>query len=195
MLLAAQLDVAFGRAEGPGYRFPSEQLTRRPVRLEPLALLLPAGHPLAGLEAVPMRALIGTQVDASVGNEAAPEWVDLGVRLLTEFGVEPSPPHPHAEGLDETVRHTHSHGLPILTMTERLLAPGLVVPPLTDPIPLYPLAMVYRRELDHPGLDALLASADELARTENWLHRPPNSWLPEPDAALFAERTTAILPT
>jgi DNA-binding transcriptional LysR family regulator len=183
LLLAGQLDVAFGRTEGLEHLFPPEQLVRRPVRLEPLALLLPAEHPLAGLEAVPLRALRGTQVDASAGNENAPEWVDLAVRMLTEFGAEPSPPHLHAAGMDETVRHLRSHGLPILTLTERLVVPGVVVRPLTDPVPLYPWTMVVRRELRHPGLAALQASADELAEREGWLTPPPNSWLPEPDAA------------
>jgi DNA-binding transcriptional LysR family regulator len=185
LLLAGQLDVAFGRTEGLGQPFPSEQLIRRPVRLEPLALLLPAAHPLADLEAVPVRALRGAQVDASVGNESAPEWVDLAVRLLTEFGAEPSPPHLHAAGLDETVRHLYDHGLPIMTLAERVVAPGVVVRPLTDPVPLYPWTLAFRRELRHPGLDALQASADELAEREDWLRPPPNSWLPEPDAAVF----------
>jgi hypothetical protein len=155
------------------------------VRLEPLALLLPATHHLAELEAVPLDALRGTQVDASAGNEKAPEWVDLAVSMLTAFGAEPSPPHPHAAGLDETIRHLHSHGLPILTLTERLGAPGVVIRPLTDPIPLFPWTMAFRRDLRHPGLEALKASANELAEREGWLRRPPNSWLPEPDAAVF----------
>jgi DNA-binding transcriptional LysR family regulator len=185
LMLAGQLDVAFGRTEGLGRPFPSEQLIRRPVRLEPLALLLPADHPLADLDAVPLRALRGTQVDASAGNESAPEWVDLAVRMLTEFGAEPSPPHLHAAGLDETVRHLHDHRLPILTLTERLVAPGVVVRPLTDPVPLYPWTMAFRREVRHPGLAALQASADALAKGEDWLRAPPNCWLPEADAAVF----------
>jgi DNA-binding transcriptional LysR family regulator len=185
LLLAGQLDVAFGRTEGLGHPFPSEQLIRRPVRLEPLALLLPAAHPLADLDTVPLGALRGTHVDASAGNESAPEWVDLAVRMLTEFGAKPSPPHLHAVGLDETVRHLHDHGLPILTLAERLVAPGVVVRPLTDPVPLYPWTMAFRRELRHPGLDALLASADEFADREDWLRPPPNSWLPQADAAVF----------
>jgi DNA-binding transcriptional LysR family regulator len=185
LLLDGQLDVAFGRTEGLGRPFPSEQLIRRPVRLEPLALLLPAAHPLADLDAVPLRALRGTQVDASAGNESAPEWVDLAVRMLTEFGAEPSPPHLHAAGLDETVRHLHDHGLPILTVTERLVAPGVVVRPLTDPVPLYPWTMAFRRELRHPGLTALQASVDALAEREDWLRARPNSWLSGSDAAVF----------
>jgi DNA-binding transcriptional LysR family regulator len=185
LLLAGGLDVAFGRSEGLGRPFPSQQLCRRPVRLEPLALLLPQDDPLAALDAVPMKALGGTQVDISAGNEQAPEWVDLGMRLLAAFGAEPSLPHPHAEGLEETVRHLHAEGLPILTLLERPVAPGVVVRPLTEPVPLYPWAMVFHRDLRHPGLDALQASADELGRRERWLELPPGPWLPESDTAVF----------
>ncbi|HEV8652450.1 MAG TPA: LysR family transcriptional regulator [Actinomycetes bacterium] len=185
LLLAGRLDVAFGRSEGLGRPVPAGQLTRREVRLEPLALLLPQEHPLAAMDAVPLAALRGTQVDASAGNEHAPEWVDLGVRLLAAFGAEPSPPHLHAAGLEETVQHLRDHGRPILTLVERSLAPGVVVRPLAEPVPLYPWTMVYRRELRHPGLDALHASADELARSERWLELPPGAWIPGPDAAAF----------
>jgi DNA-binding transcriptional LysR family regulator len=73
LLLAGRLDVAFGRSEGLGRPFPAQQLVRRLVRLEPLALLLPQEHPLAALDAVPLAALAGTQVDASAGNDQAPE--------------------------------------------------------------------------------------------------------------------------
>ena len=184
-LLAGGLDVAFGRSEGLGQPFPTQQLTRRLVRLEPLALLLPAEHPLATLDSVPLAALRDTQVDVSAGNEQAPEWVDLGMRLLAAFGAEPSPPHPHAEGLEETVWHLHAEGLPILTLLERPVAPGVVVRPLAEPVPLYPWTIVFHRDLRHPGLDALQASADELARRERWLELPPGSWLPQPDTAVF----------
>src|SRR5215204_1477738 len=184
LVLAGRLDVAFGRSEGLGQPFPT-QLARRLVRLEPLALLLAEEDPLAALDAVPMAALRGTQVDISAGNEQAPEWVDLGARLLAAFGAEPSPPHPHAEGLEETVWHLHAEGLPILTLLDRPVAPGVVVRPLAEPVPLYPWTMVFHRDLRHPGLDALQASADELARRERWLELPPGPWLPEPDTAVF----------
>jgi DNA-binding transcriptional LysR family regulator len=184
-LLADRLDVAFGRSQDLGRPFPTERLVRQPIRLEPLALLLPAAHPLAALDAVPLAALAGTQVDVSAGNELAPEWVDLGVRLLTAFGAQPSPPHPHAAGLEETVRHLRAEGLPILTLSERALAPGVVVRPLTNPVPLYPWTMVHHRRLRHPALDALRDAADRLARRGRWLQPPPDHWIPKPDAAAF----------
>ena len=183
-LLAGRLDVAFGRSEGLGQPFPT-QLARRLIRLEPLALLLPVEHPLADLDTIPLAALAGTQVDTSAGNEQAPEWVDLGARLLAAFAAEPSPPHPHADGLEETVRHLRTEGRPILTLSERSLASGVVVRPLTDPVPLYPWAMVHSGELRHPALDALHAAADQLARHEHWLEPPPVHWIPDPDATVF----------
>jgi DNA-binding transcriptional LysR family regulator len=185
LLLAGRLDVAFGRSEGLGQPFSAKQLVRRLVRLEPLALLLPAEDPLAALDPVPLTALAGTQVDSSAGNEQAPEWVDLGARLLAAFGARPSPPHAHAAGLEETVRHLHAEGVPILTLSERQLAPGVVVRQLTGPVPLYPWTMVHHRELRHPALDALRAAADQLARRERWLDPPADHWIPEPDAAAF----------
>ena len=184
LVLAGRLDVAFGRSEGLGQPFPT-QLARRLIRLEPLALLLPVEHPLADLDTIPLAALAGTQVDTSAGNEQAPEWVDLGARLLAAFGAQPSQPHPHAAGLEETVRHLRAEGRPILTLSERSLAPGVVVRPLTDPVPLYPWAMIHHRELRHPALDALHAAADQLARHEHWLEPPPGHWIPDPDAAVF----------
>jgi DNA-binding transcriptional LysR family regulator len=185
LLLAGRIDVAFGRSEGLGQPFPTTQLVRRLVRLEPLALLLPVEHPLAVLDTIPLAALAGTQVDTSAGNEQAPEWVDLGARLLAAFGAEASPPHPHAAGLEETVRHLRAEGLPILTLAERSLAPGVVVRPLTDPVPLYPWTMAHHHELRHPALDALHAAAGQLARRERWLEPPPDHWIPDPDAAAF----------
>jgi DNA-binding transcriptional LysR family regulator len=187
-LLAGRLDVAFGRSEGLGRPFPAELLARRLVRLEPLALLLPEEHPLAALEAVPVAALRGMQVDASAGNDRAPEWVDLAVGLLAAFGSEPSPPHAHAVGLEETARHLRTHGRPILTLQERPVTAGVVVRPLTEPVALYPWTIVHRRELRHPGLEALHASIDELAASEGWLERPAGAWLPEVDAAALQRR-------
>jgi DNA-binding transcriptional LysR family regulator len=186
LMLSGRLDVAFGRSEGLTQPFPATELARRLARLEPMALLLPPKHPLATLKAVPLDALHGTQVDTSAGNDQAPEWVDLGKRLLTTFGAEPSPPHLHADGLDETAQHLRSHGRPILTLIDAPTPPDVALRPLTDPVPIYPWTMVFRRELQHPGLDALQTSIDELAQQEHWHQLPPNSWICETDAAALA---------
>ena len=48
-----------------------------------------------------------------------------------------------------------------------------------------PVGLVHRRDLRHPGLEALLAAAAELGAAEHWLHRPAGSWLPPEDARLM----------
>jgi DNA-binding transcriptional LysR family regulator len=180
-LLAGRLDVAFGRTEGLGRSFPAE-LTRRLVRYEPLALLIPAGHRLAALVEVPLEGLRGMEIDASAGNEDAPEWVDLAVSLLEAFGGRPSAPHPHVIGTNETARHLQSHGLPILTMIERPAVPGAVIRPLVEPIPVYPWAIVHRRDAKYPELTTLGSVVTELGAKEGWTKAPDGAWLPSADA-------------
>jgi DNA-binding transcriptional LysR family regulator len=184
-LLAGRLDVAFGRTEGLGRPFPAE-LTRRLVRYEPLALLLLDSHPLAGLPEVPCDRLHGTEIDASSGNEDAPEWVDLAVSLVEAFGGRASAPHPHVIGTSETARHLQSHGLPILTMIERPAVPGAVIRPLVEPVPVYPWAIVHRRDATHPALATLRSVATELVKTEGWLATPDGAWLPAAEARVQA---------
>src|SRR5829696_6977672 len=77
-VLAGRLDVAFGRSAGLPLALPTE-LTRRPFRYEPLGLLLLEGHPLAAGHVVPAARLRGLEIDASNGNDDAPEWVDLAL--------------------------------------------------------------------------------------------------------------------
>lgn len=180
-LMVGRLDVAFGRTEGLSTPFPPE-LKRHLVRHEPLALLIPEGHPLAALPEVPLGRLRGVEVDASAGNEDAPEWVDLGVSLLEAFGARASPPHAHVIGTSETARHLQAHGLPILTMSERPAVPGAVVRPLVEPVPLYSWAMVHRRDAKHPALAALRSVATELAMEERWQEVAAGAWLPGADA-------------
>lgn len=178
---AGRIEVAFGRTEGLPRPIPTE-LTRRLVRYEPLALLLPTAHPLAALEEVPCGRLRGVEVDASSGNEDAVEWVDLAGRLLEEFGGRPSPPHAHVVGPNETARHLQALGLPILTMSECPPVAGGLIRPLVDPVPMYPWAMVHRRDLRHPALAALTTVIDELAANEGWRRLPREAWLSSADA-------------
>jgi DNA-binding transcriptional LysR family regulator len=176
-LLAGRLDVAFGRTDGLGRPFPAE-LTRRLIRYEPLALLIPEGHPLAGLTEVPCGRLHGLDVDASAGNDVAPEWVDLAIALLDAFGGRPSSPHLHVIGTNETARHLRSQGIPILTMSECPAVPGGVIRPLVEPVPVYPWAMVHRRDATHPALATLRSAATGLADEEGWAETPEGAWLP-----------------
>ena len=166
----------------------------RLVRLEPIGLLVPADHPLADRGQIPVAAITGLTIDTSAGNVAAPEWVELATQLVEEHGGIPSPPHHPGmaavagAGPEETAHHLRTTGWPILTMLDRPPLPGAVVLPFTDPVPVYPWMIVHRRQLRHPGLDALDRAIAELADAEGWREPPASAWFAAGDRDLLAER-------
>jgi DNA-binding transcriptional LysR family regulator len=164
-LVSGQIDVAFGRVGSPGSL--PHGVAHREVRAEPIALLVADDHPLADRAAVPLRELEGLEVDASVGNDAAPEWVEFAVGVLGEAGARPSPAHPHAVGAAETARHLREHGLPILTLRDTRPPPGAVIVRLSE-APTYAWSMLWRRGFRHAGLTALEQAAVDLASRESW---------------------------
>ncbi|MFJ3205447.1 LysR family transcriptional regulator [Streptomyces sp. NPDC086989] len=174
---AGRLDVSFGYAHGldPALR---ARLAHRPVRYEPLAVLLPEGHPLAALAAVPLDALAGETVYTGAGNPRTLEWTGLARELFAGRGIAPAPPAPVAIGKDEFRRVMAKTRHPVLVTVDFLDLPGSVKRPLVDPVPLSPLSMVWRKGFSHPGLDALHRAADAAAAAYGWLDVPPASWRP-----------------
>ncbi|WP_030719980.1 LysR family transcriptional regulator [Streptomyces sp. NRRL F-2580] len=176
-IAAGRLDVSFGYADGldPALRAP---LAQTPVRYEPLAVLLPEGHPLAARETVPLDALAGETVYAGAGNPRTLEWTGLARELFAGRGILMAPPAPVAMGKEEFSRVMVKTGNPVLATVDFLDMPGCVKRPLTDPVPLSPLSMVWREGFAHPGLDALRAAAAGLAAERGWLEAPAGSRLP-----------------
>ncbi|GAA1949571.1 LysR family transcriptional regulator [Catenulispora subtropica] len=182
-LLDRRLDVSFGRFAGlaPEVR---RRLWHQLIRLEPMAVIVPRDHPLAGLRQVPVAALGPYQVDICAGSPATVEWADLGYRFLTDHGLRPAPPHAPAVGPQEFARYLARHGDPVLTTLGADEVPGAATRPLVDPVPLSPVSLVSRPNLRHPTLAALLAAAAQLGSVEGWLQRPAGSWLPAEDLEL-----------
>ncbi|MFG2993119.1 LysR family transcriptional regulator [Streptomyces sp. NPDC048257] len=174
---AGRLDVSFGYADGldPVLR---SRIAHRPVRYEPLAVLLPDGHPLAALSAVPLEALAGETVYAGAGNPRTPEWTGLARELFAGRGILMAPPAPVAVGKDEFRRVMAKTGNPVLVTVDFVDMPGSVKRPLVDPVPLSPLSMVWRKGFGHPGLEALQRAAAGLSADRGWLDVPPASWRP-----------------
>ncbi|MFF3099030.1 LysR family transcriptional regulator [Streptomyces cyaneofuscatus] len=187
-ILAGRLDVSFGRAAGlaPGVR---AGLSVQPVRYEPMALMLPASHPLAGRAAIPLSELSGTTVYAGAGNERTREWTELAAQLFTAWGIELAPPVPLAVGVAEFQRVIAKAGHPVLAVVDFPPLSGAVVRPLVDPIPLSPLMLVWRKGLNHPGVDALRTASAQLGTAKGWLAPPPGAWLPERDLTLMRNRS------
>ena len=183
-ILAGRLDASFGRAAG----LPSETLAgleHRLVRYERVAVLLPTGHPLADLPVVPMGALRGSVLYAGAGNEETTEWTSYARSLFTGRGVEMAPPFPKIEGDVEFARVVRKRGWSVLASEVFVGVEDMVLRPLADPVPLSPVALVWRKGLRHAGLDALHDAGRRLGASSGWLERPAGSWLPEADEALL----------
>jgi DNA-binding transcriptional LysR family regulator len=193
LLEAAELDVAFGRADWRG-RAGERSIDREMVRYEPLGVLVPLGHPLASAEAVPVEALAGAEIDASAGSPDAPEWSDLVSQVLALTGAVPTPDHVPAIGLDDQAHHLVQQGLPILTSMDHVAVPGGVLLPIVDPVPVYPWSMVWRAGSHPAGLAAIRAAATALAEERGWLDLADDAWLPEPEATMRVRRATAASP-
>ncbi|URM91210.1 LysR family transcriptional regulator [Streptomyces sp. MRC013] len=183
-ILAGRLDASFGRVAGldPAVR---ARLAWQPVRYEPMAVVLPADHPLADRAEVPLAALAGQALYAGAGNPRTREWTDLAALLFAGRGLRVAPPAPLAVGVEEFRRVMAGSRTPVLAVVDFPPMADTVLRPLVDPVPLSPVALVWRRGLEHPGLDALRLAAARLAAEEDWLTVPRGAWLPEPDAALM----------
>jgi DNA-binding transcriptional LysR family regulator len=182
LVRSAELDVALGRVDWVG----QERITgldRRPLRFESLAVLLPADHPLARHETVPVGRLEGLEVDVNPGRPDAVEWTDFARQFLDLAGATPTPPHVSAVGLDNQAHHLVRQGLPILTAIDHVAVPGGVVRPLVEPVPVFPWSIVWRRGLRRDVVDVIEAATDALRTDTDWLELPPDSWLPEPEAS------------
>jgi DNA-binding transcriptional LysR family regulator len=193
-LLGGEIDAAIGRAAWLGQQFPA-QLERRLVRLEPLVLLMPEGHPLAARAVVPLAALEGVEIDANpagwmlVGGIAvetqthAPEWSDYVRQFLALTRARATPPHAAALSLDEQAHHLVRQGVPMLVCADHAPVPGGVTRPVVDPVPLFPWSIVSRPGANAVAVAALQSSAASLAEELGWLDAPANAWLSQPEAS------------
>ena len=180
-LEAAELDVAFGRA---AWRTaPRARVEHELVRYEPLAVLVPLGHPLASMDAVPIADLAGVEMDLNPASPDAPEWSDLVSQFIALTGAWATPDHIPAVGLDDQAHHLVQQGLPILTSVDHIEVPGGVVRPIVDPVPMYPWSMVWRPGAHPAGLAAIRQAAATIGQAGGWLELPAGAWLPEPEAS------------
>jgi DNA-binding transcriptional LysR family regulator len=197
-LVSGKLDVVFGRVDWLDAS-PLPTIDHVLVRLEPLAVLLPAAHPLAQQESVPVRSLRGLEIDGLPPHTQTPEWADLLLQFFALSGAHSTPPHLPAIGLEEQGYHLVRQGVPILTSIDHIDVPGGVLRPLVDPIPLYAWSMAWRRGAEGDGLTALRETAVELGTSEDWLResvdRDLDTWLPEPDASRLANGDFKLVTT
>jgi DNA-binding transcriptional LysR family regulator len=179
---AGEIDLAVGRTAWLGQRR-SRAIRVRPLRLEPLALMLPGVHPLAARDAVPVSSLAGLEVDGNAGSPDALEWIDVVDQFLPFARAVATPPHDPALGLDNQSDHLVRQGLPILTSADHVDVAGGVVRPIVEPVALYPWSVAWAAKTSREVVAAIEASVEALTTGDDWLVAPDGAWLPEPEAS------------
>ena len=170
-------DVVFDRVSRP-----SPEMSTQLVRFEPLAVLVPDGHPLASRDIVPFEDLRGTRVCSRAGGHVTEGWIDATAQLLAPFGIDPAIGHPVVAGGEELAQHLRLRSAPVLALASQRPVDGAVLLPVIDPVPLFPWAMSWRSDLDHPALAELRAAAASLSAANGWLDVPDGAWLPSPES-------------
>ena len=170
-------DVVFDRVSRP-----SPEVSSQLVRFEPLAVLIPLGHPLADRDVVPFEALRGTRVCSRAGGHVTEGWIDATAQLLAPFGIDPAIGHPVVAGGEELAQHLRVRSAPVLALASQQPVDGAILLPVVDPVPLFPWAMSWRSDLVRPGLAELRRAARELAEARGWLDVPADAWLPSPES-------------
>ncbi|MEU5580170.1 LysR family transcriptional regulator [Streptomyces huasconensis] len=175
-LRRGEADAGFGRrpVPAPGE---AEELTHRPVRLEPVDVVLGDAHPLATASALRPTDLR----DSVLRYPADAGRLDFLTRFADHFGVARRASGPNL-GLVPLLVHlaaTPTHFTLLPADLPLPAVPGVRVVPLVDPTPLYVWSLVWPKERAPEGLPELLSVCAELAEKHRWLeYEPSRDWLP-----------------
>jgi DNA-binding transcriptional LysR family regulator len=173
---AGTVDASFRAVAAPGRPLPGDIQSIR-VLDEPLQLLTGPAHALAGAKSVTTAELVGHRIWMP-GIAPDTEWGAYYGDLVAEFGltIEATGPNFGSDALLDTIADTPSLATFMGEQT-RLVWPvghGLRRLPVTDPTPVYPHSLLWRRDNPHPALTTLLAHlATTTARRDN-----SETWVP-----------------
>ena len=167
MIADGQLDVGFGRASLAPPEVASEL-----IRLDPLGILVPDGHCLAALPAVPVARLAGQPLLLS--DEArAPELNQLVVEACRSAGFTPTL-FPGTVGSVRAAAELAAQGrcIPCVPSSCASVLTGIVYRPLVEPECQYPWSVLWRAGDTSDQVKAVIAGARRLAAHRGWLPEP-----------------------
>ncbi|MFI6522022.1 LysR family transcriptional regulator [Spirillospora sp. NPDC050679] len=173
-LRRGEIDAGFGRVHAP-----AGGAGRRLVRLEPMAAVMAAGHPLAGAEVLRPTDLRAT----TLWFPAAIDKLDFLHHFRAAFGLTGEFGGVNL-GLDHFLDRLRGDPGKASILPGELVAAaeGVRVVPLADPVPLYAWSLLWRADDRHPVLGPLLAGFARAADEHRWLdHDPRRSWRPDSD--------------
>jgi DNA-binding transcriptional LysR family regulator len=163
-LADGRLDVGFGRATLAPPRVASLLF-----RQDPLGILLPAGHPLAGHDGVPVAALAVEPL--LLAEEAtAPEFNQFTVEMCRAAGFTPTV-YP---GTVESIRAAAGlvaagRCLYCVPASCNAALPGTTWRPLTEPASSYPWSVLWRAADDSAHVRAVVSCAQAISQRLGWL--------------------------
>lgn len=161
-LRSGAIDASFRAVAAPGRPLPPDIAAVR-VLDEPLQLLTGPAHALAGARSVTLAGLAGHRIWMP-GVVPGTEWTAYYDDLVAAFGltIEATGPNFGSDALLDTIADTPALAT-FMGGRTRLVWPagyGLRRIPVTGPTPVYPHALLWRRDNPHPGLAALRAHLD-----------------------------------
>ncbi len=151
------IDASFRAVAVPGRPLP-EEIDSVWVQDEVLQLLTGPDHVLAGARSVTLAQLTGHRIWMP-GIVPGTEWAAYYDDLVAEFGltIEATGPNFGSDALLDTIADTPALAT-FMGKQTRLVWPaghGLRRIPVTDPTPVYPHSLLWRRDNPHPGLAVL----------------------------------------
>ncbi|WP_432866267.1 LysR family transcriptional regulator [Microbispora rosea] len=153
------IDASFRAVAMPGRPLP-EDIEAARVLDEPLQLLTGPAHALAGARSVTVARLAGHRIWMP-GIVPGTEWAAYYDDLVAEFGltIEATGPNFGSDALLDTIADTPALAT-FMGGHTRLVWPAgydLRRIPVTDPVPVYPHSLLWRRYDPHPALATLRA--------------------------------------
>ncbi|MCX5151613.1 LysR family transcriptional regulator [Streptomyces sp. NBC_00320] len=151
------IDASFRAVAAPGRPLPEDIESVR-VLDEPLQLLTGPAHGLARARSVTLAQLAGHRIWMP-GIAPGTEWAAYYEDLVAEFGltIEATGPNFGSDALLDTIADTPALAT-FMGEHTRLIWPadhGLRRIPVTDPTPVYPHSLIWRRDSPHPVLTTL----------------------------------------
>ncbi|MER7503841.1 LysR family transcriptional regulator [Nonomuraea pusilla] len=170
------IDASFRAVAMPGRPLPEDLASVR-VLDEPLELLVGPAHALAGARSVTIAQLAGHRIWMP-GLVPGTEWAAYYADLVAEFGltIEATGPNFGSDALLDTIADTPALAT-FMGGRTRLVWPaghGLRRVPVTDPVPVYPHSLLWRRDDPHPALATLRAHLAAAAPA----HGAAGTWAP-----------------
>jgi DNA-binding transcriptional LysR family regulator len=166
-LVDGRLDVGLGRVTLAPLEVASELF-----RLDPLGVLLPEGHRLAGLPRVPVASLAAEPLLLAEEGQA-PEFNQFVVELCRSVGFVPRVYRGSVESIRAAVDLIGQGRCVVCAPASCVSAlPEIVWRPVVEPVSHYPWSVLWRAGDRSEHLHSLLACARALSRQRNWLQAP-----------------------